>query len=561
MAKDYWSKRMLEALYRAEQQGFHMEVNLLRQFQEAKKSIKSAIEELLTDKSGSLITEDEALKKYNEDLEFLFPQDVERLFPGYTKVRAGRNYYLVKNDQYIPISRKVILDKQLEYTIDKLRDYQDRKLNEVLGSVYEDTYYHALFDVQQDAGVGFGFARLDAEAIKVAVGTKWCQGENYSDRIWHNKAVLERKLTKTIQQGIIKGEDIKSMVATIEHDMNVQYHNAQRLVRTEVNHIYNQAANDSYQQGGIEKYRYVAVLDNKTSKICRETDGKTFNVSDYQPGVNAPPLHPNCRCTTIPVVEWNSIETRAARDLITGKTISVKDMDYEEWHKKYVSPPKATTNEEWVEQIRNIGSTQDVDREILTSQANSSLDVWRKAVSEYTGDKFADLNSRLYRLQGDTDFESVSRFSSPDANKRYAEESKELDDTLQKMFKNASLSQETVVYRKVSIEKMARALDCGMTRDDILEAVNEVIDDEYIITQWGYTSTSLDRDVYVEMINPVEAVRLNFLAPAGSKAVYVASQSIYSSEQEMLFNRGTKYRIVGYNDSEQVLDIFAVLLT
>jgi hypothetical protein len=65
-----------------------------------------------------------------------------------------------------------------------------------------------------------------------------------------------------------------------------------------------------------------------------------------QVGVNAPPFHPNCRCTTIPYFddEFTEGEERAARNLETGKTEYVESMTYEEWKEKFVNNDKFTSS-------------------------------------------------------------------------------------------------------------------------------------------------------------------------------------------------------------------------
>ncbi|WP_113613624.1 minor capsid protein [Staphylococcus aureus] len=50
------------------------------------------------------------------------------------------------------------------------------------------------------------------------------------------------------------------------------------------------------------EYKYVAKIDSKTSKLCHSLNGKVFKVKDMIPGVNAPPMHPWCRSTTVPYV-------------------------------------------------------------------------------------------------------------------------------------------------------------------------------------------------------------------------------------------------------------------
>lgn len=57
---------------------------------------------------------------------------------------------------------------------------------------------------------------------------------------------------------------------------------------------------------GLEKYEISAVIDAKTSEICREMDGKVFDMKNRRVGVTAPPFHPYCRTVTIPWFEEES---------------------------------------------------------------------------------------------------------------------------------------------------------------------------------------------------------------------------------------------------------------
>ena len=55
---------------------------------------------------------------------------------------------------------------------------------------------------------------------------------------------------------------------------------ARRLVRKESCYMAGELTAQSYIDCGIKNYRYVAVLDLRTSEICRELDGKVFSVKD-----------------------------------------------------------------------------------------------------------------------------------------------------------------------------------------------------------------------------------------------------------------------------------------
>ena len=73
---------------------------------------------------------------------------------------------------------------------------------------------------------------------------------------------------------------------------------ATRIARTEATRVFNEAAGDRYKKAGIERFRWQAVMDERTSDICTELNGKIFLMSAPKP-----PSHPNCRSTIVPVIE------------------------------------------------------------------------------------------------------------------------------------------------------------------------------------------------------------------------------------------------------------------
>ena len=96
---------------------------------------------------------------------------------------------------------------------------------------------------------------------------------------------------------------------------------------------------ESYEMDGVEKYEILSALDDKTCEICGELDGKIFLVENAVIGLNFPPFHAGCRCTTVPHYDDTPTEglTRVARDPETGKTIEVPgDMTYKEYKEKYL---------------------------------------------------------------------------------------------------------------------------------------------------------------------------------------------------------------------------------
>jgi len=74
------------------------------------------------------------------------------------------------------------------------------------------------------------------------------------------------------------------------------------LLRTESDTAQANASADVYINQEIPAYRYHAMLDDRTCEKCKALDGKIFKMSDKQPGVNFPRIHPRCRCYIEPVM-------------------------------------------------------------------------------------------------------------------------------------------------------------------------------------------------------------------------------------------------------------------
>lgn len=211
-----------------------------------------------------------------------------------------------------------------------------------------DAYYKSIFDMQQRTGLGFSFSAVDSKTIDRIVNSKW-SGKNYSERIWRNTTSLAEIVKRELLLGLITGKTNREVSKDIEIKFATGASDARRLVRTESNYLCGQINMESYKAVDVTKYRFVATLDLRTSKICRELDGKVFWVKEQMPGVNCNPMHPWCRSTTIAEFDAELMEelTRKATDPVTGKTITVPaNMTYSEWYRKYVEGNPAAQIEE-----------------------------------------------------------------------------------------------------------------------------------------------------------------------------------------------------------------------
>lgn len=206
----------------------------------------------------------------------------------------------------------------------------------------KDSYYKATFDLQQQTGLAYSFSDLPETEIKRLQGLKWT-GEAYSDRIWSNTGALASSVKDELLVSLMTGRSVRDTSQAIAERFEVGQNKARRLVRTESAFFHNQMELLSYEDAEITKYKFVAVLDKRTSHICQQHDNKVYNTDEATPGVNYPPLHPWCRSTTIAYDEdadYSKLERRA-RNPKTGEVEYVPaDMTYDEWYDKHSGKKK-----------------------------------------------------------------------------------------------------------------------------------------------------------------------------------------------------------------------------
>lgn len=84
----------------------------------------------------------------------------------------------------------------------------------------------------------------------------------------------------------------------MKEDFDKAYRNAKRLIRTESAHVQTMAAIDRYKEAGVA---YVTFMTAEgCCEDCEALDGKLIPIDDNS---QIPPLHPNCKCTLVPVLD------------------------------------------------------------------------------------------------------------------------------------------------------------------------------------------------------------------------------------------------------------------
>ena len=235
------------------------------------------------------------------------------------------------------ISRLEAVKQNVFIYFTKLAIDEIAKTKTLYNTVVEESYYRTIHDFGYGVNMGVNFSLLPSKAIDEIVSAKW-HGASFSSRVWSNTKQTAEQAQEIITRGLLSRKSYNQMANELAEVTQNSKYNATRLVRTQCNHYLNAGEFKAYEELGVEQYLYLATLDYKTCRRCQPLDGRIFNTKDRREGVNAPTIHPHCRCTTTVPVEF---ARRWARDPITGKGVKIPNMTYSEWVESMSEEQKA----------------------------------------------------------------------------------------------------------------------------------------------------------------------------------------------------------------------------
>lgn len=186
----------------------------------------------------------------------------------------------------------------------------------------------------------------------------------FSNRIWMYQNMLRADLDKLLQTGLIQGKNPRAIASELrKHLLGDKYgkgatYNMERLMRTELARVQTEAQKQSFERNGFDEY--VFIVNGGCCPICEQVakrNSGVYKVAKMMPGTNAPPMHPNCRCST--AAHSNRADYDAWLDYLS------KGGTTEEWNKLQEKPKAKTKPEEKVQpkekEISNISETNDFE--------------------------------------------------------------------------------------------------------------------------------------------------------------------------------------------------------
>ena len=348
--EEYWAKREAYKLKKGLKDLKKIEKELVKEYKKTMDNIGKEISNLFYKyaKDNNLSYSD--AKKYLNSSEF---REFKRDLKSYMKLieETGNEELLLELNTLSMKSRISRLEEtfyQCGKYINEVYESTNKRLQIAYSSTIKDNYYQTIYDTHKAIGVGVSFSYIDNDMIKEILAFPW-SGRHYSQRLWSNRTKLKNAMVEELTQMLIQGKGVNAMVEeltqmliqgkgvketskALSKRLDADLKHCIRLIHTEHSYFMSESTAKAYEEMNVDKYQFLATLDNRTSEICQKLDGKVFDLKDRVVGINASPCHPSCRSCEIPYID-NDYSTRFARDS-KGKRIEVSSsMTYEEWAK------------------------------------------------------------------------------------------------------------------------------------------------------------------------------------------------------------------------------------
>lgn len=230
-------------------------------------------------------------------------------------------------------SRRKALKQMLEINYRKSAKELSKGVSPIASDISKEAYLRTTFEIQRTMHVGFEVGGISERMVNKAVSGQF----GYTNATYMTARAVGDKLETALFEGLLKGENLNNIGMELAKVSDVVPWKAKGIARTAVTEIANDTEIETLKENGIKKYRYLATLDETTCPICGGIDNEVFDIEDKKTGVNCPPMHPNCRCTTTVAFTETALKnaTRSAKDK-NKKWVKVPSgMNYSQWKEKF----------------------------------------------------------------------------------------------------------------------------------------------------------------------------------------------------------------------------------
>ena len=452
------------------------------------------------------------------------------------------------------ISRKEALLAEIERLTAELYGKPEGihdKVTEALSDVYIKGKIHQAKNLAH-----FGIIEkpiLGVDVVKHKMGSNW-SGKTFSTNVWGHDATVYKSISDVLNKGLTGGWSIDRMARALSERTGVAYHRADTLVRTETTFYNNLATLDTIKELGGDHYEIVAVLDSRTSEICRLENHEVHSVKEYEPGRTAPPFHVRCRSTIRPAVKsdkpspyFDILQNNGSVKLATDqRSLDEIFAGWEREGEAVLRGVKASKTEV-ADKVFVADKPSEID-DFFKKQ--KSYQKWLKNLSSYEVDSIHEYTTAMYE-----DYNHVLREGKQEfLDKITGGNSQKLSDETRKWYNDIERKAEQVVsaistYKTEKTFKTYRLFN--QSEDIFLEnAVGKTL-----VIDKGLMSTSLDKSVIEDFGGGDVEIQLNILIKKGqSVGAYVSELSSHTDEKEFIIKPNTRFKVLSETVQEMAFD-------
>lgn len=295
-SQEYWAKREAEALKHRitdereyEKQIKQIYSNMLDECQ----SHINAFYGKYADKEGISLSE---AKKRVRELDIKAYERKAKRYVAEKDFSPKANEEMRLYNATMKINRLEMLKANIGLELIDGHDQLEKFMGDILKGRTED-------ELKRQAGILGKTVKNNAKKAHAIVNGSFHSG-TFSDRIWQYQDLMREDLGRLLQTGLIQGKNPRA----ITKDLKKYWYGAdpktgggavycmERLMRTELARVQTEAQKQSFERNGFDEYEFI--VNGGCCPLCEALKGKHFKVEKMMPGENAPPMHPNCRCST-----------------------------------------------------------------------------------------------------------------------------------------------------------------------------------------------------------------------------------------------------------------------
>ena len=158
------------------------------------------------------------------------------------------------------------------------------------------------------SGTTYGALTLKRIGVEAAIGTGPADWRVIDALKVRNLSALRgitdemnKQIIRELTEGVQLGESIPKLTKRITDRVDkIGKTRAKAMARTETINSFSQGAELRFAQAGIEKMEWLTAKDERVSADCIKLDGDIFSIKSNHP---RPPLHTDCRCALLPVID------------------------------------------------------------------------------------------------------------------------------------------------------------------------------------------------------------------------------------------------------------------